>query len=94
MSYHKAACEGSENDLEDFFDEHPEYKPEELLLCICEGERFATIDAGYWNDTLGEDGELPLEMEEALKVFNAVVEKMPAQLFYPVKIKTEYKGRK
>lgn len=65
-----------EGDVRDYC-ENNEIKVSELQLVVCEPNRMDTIGAEHWADIMPEDGDgdLPKEVEEALIVFNAVIEK-------------------
>jgi hypothetical protein len=45
----------------------------DLMLVICEPVFAHEIDGSYWEDYLPEDGELPDEIEQAIKEFNAKI---------------------
>lgn len=51
--------------------------PEQLMLVICEPNNLTPINYDHWQDLMPEDGdgELPKEVEEALKAFNEVLAK-------------------
>lgn len=48
-------------------------KEEDLMVVLCEPTYAHEIDGSYWEDDLPEDGELPDEIEQALKEFNAKI---------------------
>lgn len=47
---------------------------EGMRLMLCEPNYARTLDADYFCDELPEDGDIPTEVEEAIKAFNKVVE--------------------
>ena len=62
----------------------------EIELLFCEPQPYQKVDSEYWTDGLPEDGEIAPKLEEALKVLNAVIEKLPPISYYPSKVRTSY----
>ena len=62
----------NEDDVYEYAEEN-ELKVSDLDLVICEPNYARQVDEDYWQDELAEDGELPAVIEDALKVFNAVI---------------------
>lgn len=52
-----------------------ETSPECLMLIDCKPNYLFEVGADYWADVLGEDGNLPKEVEEALANLNEVITK-------------------
>lgn len=71
-------------DLESVFDYCYEHKItlEDLRLCFCYEVKFREIEADFWCDELGEDGEMPAEVEEALEKFNLILRNSKSNFFY------------
>lgn len=67
------------DDVERYCDEH-HLKASELHLVVCDPVMAREIDADHWSDDLGEDGDLPPDIEAALEVFNAVIRAHKAPL--------------
>lgn len=63
-----------EDSLMEYCDEN-EVKSTDLKLCICEPNHFYEVNPDYWEDIWPEDAELPKEVDEALKAFNAFLAK-------------------
>ena len=68
-------------------------RPENLRLVFCESNKFSEIDADYWNDILPEDsdGELPIELQNALDNLNKVISELPPASYSPGGTRTEYR---
>jgi hypothetical protein len=62
----------------------------DLRLIICEENKFNEIDYEYWDDILPDesDGDLPKELEDALKLVNDVIKKLPPASYAPGKFRT------
>lgn len=79
-------------EIEDYcHDNKVDFKELRLVLCI--PNKFWKIDAEYWEDIMPEnsDGELPKELNEALKIFNKVISGLPPVSYSPSRTRTEYK---
>lgn len=57
----------------------------DLRLIICEPNYARQIESDQWSDDLPEDGELPSEIEEALRVLNEVIKRAPPLSWSPGK---------
>lgn len=65
-----------EDSILEYCDENEIEKTTDLRLCICEPNHFTEIEPDYWSDIWPENAdELPKEVDEALKKFNAVLNK-------------------
>lgn len=62
---------------------------EDLRLIICEPNYARPIKADQWCDDLPEDGDIPAEMAEALKVFNEVIGRQGPLSWSPGKFAAE-----
>ncbi len=67
------------------YDEDDKYTLEDLRLIICEPNMAREVESDFWCDDLPEDGDLPSEMAEALRVFNEVVRRAPPLSWSPGK---------
>lgn len=67
------------------YDDDEKYTLEDLRLVICEPNYARQIESDQWADDLPEDGDMPSEMEEALRVFNEVVRRAPPLSWSPGK---------
>lgn len=61
--------------LESFLEhaEDEQFDPVDLRPLLCDPIIAREVDPDYWCDDMAEDGELPAELEEALKALNAVI---------------------
>ena len=66
----------------------------EIDLLFCDENNWQEIEPDYWCDCMIEDGELPLELEKAMEALNEVIRNLPAALYSPSKIRTNYKLKK
>lgn len=83
----------SEEDIYDWLEDFDiEDRPEEVSLLICEPNNYFEVSADYWNDIMPEDsdGDLPKELEVALKKLNEVIRTLPPASYEPGKIRTSF----
>ena len=69
-------------EIDDYCDEE-DIKIDSLMLVICKPNYLPLLDIVYGCDELPEDGELPDEIVEAIKDFNAVVKEVGAVSWLP-----------
>jgi len=67
------------------YDDDDKYTLADLRLIICEPNIAREVESDHWCDDLPEDGDLPSEMAEALRVFNEVVKRAPPLSWSPGK---------
>jgi hypothetical protein len=60
--------------------------PDELELFICEPVKLGEVPDDYWDDDLPGDSELPLEIKDALEVFNTAIRKSAPVNWSPGKL--------
>lgn len=63
------------SEAEEFFEwcDENEIDPATIRLVACEPQAFREVEADYWEEELPEDGELPDDIWEAVKVLNAAI---------------------
>lgn len=90
-SYNHDAFFWSEEELIDYCDEH-EVDANSLMLCICEPNEFRQVDSSYWEGSFPEDsdGELPKEMEDALRYLNVAIMNAAPPSWRKGKFRTSY----
>ncbi len=83
----------SEDDLISYMEDDEDNMLSEINLLICEPNHWRQLDYDYWSDGRPEndDGDLPKELEAALKNLNEVIKKLPPQSWSPGKVRTKYK---
>ena len=80
------------DDIEEYCEEE-EISPDELMLVLCQPNKFSEVSGDYWEDILSEEseGELPKALQEALDNLNKVISTLPPPSYSPSKIRTTYK---
>lgn len=81
----------SEDDLIDYcFDE--EVDTHDLMLIICQENRYTHIGFSQWDDIMPEDsdGDLPQSLLDAIKACNEVIDKLPPASYGPGKYRTTF----
>lgn len=64
---------------------------QEIDLLIATPLDFSEVREDYWDDELGEEGELPEEMRKALDALNKIIREQTTSLYWPSNIRTHYK---
>lgn len=80
----------SEDDLIEYCEDH-DCKPEDLMLVFCEENHYGSIDAGYWEDVIPEEGDIPKALEQKLDEFNDFIKTLPAASYSPAKVRVTLK---
>lgn len=75
--------------LDDFLEwcEREEMDPQAQQLVFAVETYLHQVDEDYWQNDLPEDGDLPPKVEEALKVFNAVIKAEGPASWWPGKVR-------
>jgi len=74
----------TEEDLLVYIDDHG-CPVQSMQLRICEPVYLSEVEEDHWCDELAEDGELPSEIRDALKTFNAAIRKQGPVAWTPGK---------